>query len=128
MSLDHHVVIPGKVSNTQLQAFYQTAHLYWSMSEHEGFGIPLIESMWFDVPVLAFKSSAVPETLEKAGLMFTTKKDLRSLAALAKILVWDPELRAKVISAQRERRRAFLPETVWPKLDEIIRKMERQFR
>ena len=128
LSLDHHVVIPGKVSNTQLQAFYQTAHLYWSMSEHEGFGIPLIESMWFDVPVLAFKSSAVPETLEKAGLMFTTKKDLRSLAALAKILVWDPELRAKVISAQRERRRAFLPETVWPKLDEIIRKMERQFR
>ena len=49
--LQNHVTITGKVSDRELQAYFKTAHLYWSMSEHEGFGVPLIEAMWFDVPV-----------------------------------------------------------------------------
>jgi len=119
-----HVVLTGQVNDRELHAYYRTAHLFWSMSEHEGFCIPLIEAMWFDVPVLAYKSSAVPETLGEAGIMFTSNEDLVSVAALAKLLVRDEDLRTKVLRAQRRRRSAFLPESVWTKLNELIAKME----
>jgi glycosyltransferase involved in cell wall biosynthesis len=107
LNLKNYVLISGQVNDAQLLAFYRTAHLFWSMSEHEGFGVPFVEAMWFDVPVLAYKSSAVPETLGEAGLMFTSKDDLIQVAALAKILVKDNLLRSKVINMQRKRRNHF---------------------
>lgn len=107
LNLTKYVLISGQVNHAQLLAFYRTAHLFWSMSEHEGFGVPLVESMWFDVPVLAYSSSAVPETLGEAGLMFTSKDDLVQMAALAKLLVKNNLLRSKVINMQRRRRNYF---------------------
>ncbi|WP_017302679.1 glycosyltransferase family 4 protein [Spirulina subsalsa] len=127
LNLNDRVIITGKVNETQLLAFYRTAHLFWSMSEHEGFGVPLIESMWFDIPVLAYKSSAVPETLQAAGLMFTHKDDLVSIAALAKLLIHDLDLRDKVIRAQQQQRHRFLPTSIQPYLDTIIHQLEQVF-
>ncbi len=124
--LTQHVVLTGQVKDSELQAYYRTAHLFWSMSEHEGFCIPLIEAMWFDVPILAYKSSAVPETLGEGGILFTSKEDLVSVAALAKLLVRDDDLRTKALRAERRRRTAFLPECIWPRLDELIARMEGQ--
>lgn len=121
------VVLAGKVSDAALAAYYSSAHLFWSMSEHEGFCVPLVEAMWFDIPVLAFKSSAVPETLGKSGIMFTKKDDRVAVAALAKLLVKDGGLRDKVLSAQRKRREDFLPHRVWPRLDDLIHRMETTF-
>ena len=125
LGLNPNVILTGKVSDRQLQAYYRTAHLYWSMSEHEGFGVPLIEAMWFDVPVLAYKSTAVPETLGNAGILFTSKDDLVKVAAMAKILVRDDDLRAKVLRAQRKRRLDFLPQAVLPELEKMIAVMEK---
>ena len=122
--LDQHVILTGNVSESDLQAYYQTAHLIWSMSEHEGFCVPLIEAMWFDVPVLAFKSTAVPETLKTAGILFKSKEDLKAVAALAKLMVHDKPLRKMVIEAQRKRRSDFLPERIWPLLSELISRIE----
>jgi glycosyltransferase involved in cell wall biosynthesis len=125
--LSQHVVLTGKVTDAELHAYYRTADLFWTMSEHEGFCVPLIEAMWFDVPILAYKSTAIPETLEKAGMMFTSKKDMTSVAALAKLLVRDQGLRKSVLSAQRKRRKFFLPERLLPQLDRLIKRMEEQF-
>lgn len=122
--LGKYTLIPGKVNETQLLAFYRTSHLFWSMSEHEGFGVPLVEAMWFDVPVLAYKSSAIPETLGEAGVMFTHKDELVKVAALAKLLVKDEELRTKVVVAQQRRRENFTQEIVQQKLDNLILKLE----
>jgi glycosyltransferase involved in cell wall biosynthesis len=111
LGLGSSVLLPGSIGNEQLAAYYRTAHLFWSMSEHEGFCVPLIESMWFDIPIFAFKRAAVPETLGEAGLMFSHKDDLPGLAALAHLLVTDAALREKLIRAQRTRRlerRSFL--------------------
>ena len=126
--LMNHVVFTGKVTDEELQAYYRTAHLFWSMSEHEGFCIPLIESMWFDVPILAYKSSAVPETLHQAGMMFNDKSDLTSIAALANLLVKDNKLKLKVLKSQKKRRQDFLPHVIWPKFDNIIKQMDHQFK
>jgi glycosyltransferase involved in cell wall biosynthesis len=114
------VILTGHVNDAQLAAYYRTAHLFWSMSEHEGFCVPLIEAMWFDVPILAYKSSAVPETLATAGLLLTTKDQLSEVAAVVKLLVHDSTLRDAVLKAQRQRRQDFLPERIWPALDRIV--------
>ena len=128
LGLMNHVALTGQVTDEELQAYYRTAHLFWSMSEHEGFCIPLIESMWFDVPILAYKSSAVPETLHQAGMMFNDKNDLTSIAALANLLVKNKKLRLNVLKSQRKRREAFLPHVIWPKFDNIIKQMEYQLK
>ena len=124
LGLTEHVIISGQSNDAQLLAFYRTAHLFWSMSEHEGFCVPIVESMWFDIPVLAYKSSAVPETLGEAGLMFTSKDDLVMVAALAKLLVRDHSLRSKIIKAQRQRRNHFLPDVVCDRLSDLVLKIE----
>jgi glycosyltransferase involved in cell wall biosynthesis len=123
-NLSELVILAGQVNDAQLLAYYRTAHLLWSMSEHEGFCVPLIEAMWFDLPILAYKSTAVPETLGEAGLMFNTKHDLVKVAALAKLLVKDESLKSKVIYAQRKRRESFLTTAVIQKLNNLILMME----
>ena len=124
LNLQEFVVLPGQVNDSQLLAFYRTADLFWSMSEHEGFCVPLIEAMWFDIPVLAYKSSAVPETLGEGGLMFTSKENLVQVAALAKLLIRNPQLREKVLNAQKKRRQFFLSSNLALDLDRLISKME----
>jgi glycosyltransferase involved in cell wall biosynthesis len=116
LGLQARVILTGHVSDAELSALYRRASLFWSMSEHEGFGVPLIEAMWWDVPVLAYKSSAVAETMGEGGIIFDDKSDLRRVAALAKLMVRDDELRAKVLAAQRRRRRDFLPELILPQV------------
>ena len=108
------MLLTDSVTDVQLAAYYSCADLFWSMSEHEGFCVPLIEAMWFDVPVLAYKSTAVPETLGEAGLMFTSKDSLETVAALAHRVVSERKIADAVINAQRQRRLAFLPERVQP--------------
>ncbi|MEY2558432.1 MAG: hypothetical protein QOE34_1857 [Verrucomicrobiota bacterium] len=127
LGLEQSVVFTGSITDAQLQAYYRTAHLFWSMSAHEGFGVPLIEAMWFDLPILAFKSSAVPETLGEAALMFDQETKLVEVAALARLLVADRSLRDNMISAQRKRRLEFLPGKVAPLLKNIVRELSATF-
>lgn len=124
LGLADDVLITGKVESTVLSAYYQAAHLFWSMSEHEGFCVPLVEAMWFDVPILAYSSSAIPETLGAGGLMFTDKSDLARIAALATVVARDEAVRRPIRRAQRSRRTAFLPEVVMAKVDALIRQFE----
>jgi glycosyltransferase involved in cell wall biosynthesis len=118
------VLLTGKVSDAQLQAYYRTAHLYCSMSEHEGFGVPLIEAMWFDVPVLAYKSSAVSETMGCGGLLFTSKDDFAQIAHLAKKIIQDRKLKKAILNGQRLRRQHFIPSAVEAKIDFIVNCMQ----
>ncbi len=89
-----------------LAAVYRTASVYVCLSEHEGFCVPLLEAMAADVPVLAYASSAVPETLGGAGLLFEPK-DLEWAAELLGALAYDDQLRRRVIEGQRARLRDF---------------------
>src|SRR5262249_34439933 len=53
------VVFLGHVDHDDLLACYAAAHVFVSMSEHEGFGVPFVESMLLRVPVLAYSATAV---------------------------------------------------------------------
>ena len=83
-----------------LATYYRTARVYISLSEHEGFCVPLLEAMAADVPVLAYASTAVPDTLGGAGVQFAPK-DLEYAAELLGELAYNDELAAQVIAGQR---------------------------
>ncbi|HEV2904964.1 MAG TPA: glycosyltransferase, partial [Pyrinomonadaceae bacterium] len=95
-------------------------HLYWSASEHEGFGAPLIEAMWFDVPVLALSATAVPETIAAAGACYEIEEEVSTVARRAYQLTHDEAARRVVIAAQRKRRLDFTSASVQPILIELV--------
>jgi L-malate glycosyltransferase len=105
------VVFTGHVDHAELLACYAEADVFISMSAHEGFGVPLVEAMLMDVPVLAYRAGAVPDTLGGAGVQFTEKR-VDEVAEMAERLATDAALREAVLAGQRGRLRAFAPETV----------------
>ena len=109
----------GPVPDDDLAAFYRWADVYVSLSEHEGFCVPLIEAMAADVPVLAYAAGAVPETLGGAGVLFTPK-DLELAAETMGMLVYDRGLRDAVIAGQRRRLADFADDRIEAKLMEWL--------
>ncbi len=95
-------VFTGAVPDDELATYYRTARAYVSLSEHEGFCVPLVEAMAADVPVLAYASTAVSDTLAGAGVQFFPK-DLELAAELLGELAYNRSLRTKVIEEQRRR-------------------------
>jgi hypothetical protein len=100
--LNDRFVFTGPVPDEELAVYYRHAAVYVSMSEHEGFCVPLVEAMAADVPVLAYAAAAVPDTLGGAGVQFAPK-DLEHAAELLGALAFDDRLRADVIAGQRRR-------------------------
>jgi glycosyltransferase involved in cell wall biosynthesis len=109
----------GALSDWELAAFYRHASVYISMSEHEGFCVPLVEAMAMGVPIMAYASSAVPETLGGAGVTFTPK-DMEYAAELLGQLAFDDEVRHRVIEGQYRRLQAFGDEALRSGLDRIL--------
>jgi glycosyltransferase involved in cell wall biosynthesis len=105
------VVFTGHVDHDDLLACYAAADVFVSMSEHEGFGVPLVEAMLTGVPVLAYAAAAVPDTLGGAGIQFT-EKNVGEVAELAHTLATDDALRGVVLEGQRRRLAAFAPASI----------------
>jgi glycosyltransferase involved in cell wall biosynthesis len=101
----------GHVSISELAAYYRLAHVFVSMSEHEGFGIPLVEAMRFGVPIVAYASTAVPETLGDAGIL-TTRKDYPVIAETVHLLHTDVAFRSRIVARQHRRARSFEREAI----------------
>jgi len=96
----------GHIPDEEMYALYKASDVFLSLSEHEGFGLPFMESMVFDVPIVAYNCTAVPFTLDGAGILIDSK-DIARTAELVNIVKTDPELRRKVIQGQRRRVEAF---------------------
>lgn len=114
------VVFAGHVSTSELVAYYQTASVYLCMSEHEGFGVPFTESMHFGVPIIAYKGSAVPETLGGSGILVMTR-DYPLIAELIGLVIEDEALRDRIVARQRVRLASFTPQAVRERLAALLR-------
>ena len=109
----------GPVPDEDLAAFYRWADAYVSLSEHEGFCVPLVEAMAADVPIVAYAAGAVPETLGGAGLLFAPK-DLEVAAELLGSVVYDRDVRAAVLDGQRRRLQDFTPNRIEERLCQVL--------
>src|SRR5439155_4319978 len=86
--LDDRFLFTGPVPDEELAVYYRHAAVYLTLSEHEGFCVPLVEAMATDVPILAYSAAAVPDTLGGAGVEFAPK-DLELAAELLGALAFD---------------------------------------
>ena len=95
--VDVHFV--GQVSDQELTAYYEIADLFLCASEHEGFCVPIVEAFYKQVPVLAYAATAVPTTMDGAGVLFDTK-DPRHVAALMDAVIGNDRLQDAIVEGQ----------------------------
>jgi len=101
----------GRVDFAELLACFKLADVYLSMSEHEGFGVPLIESYYLGLPVVAYAAGAVEETMNGGGILIH-EKDFAKTAALLDVLHKDEVFRKKIVHSQKKALEKFSQENV----------------
>jgi glycosyltransferase involved in cell wall biosynthesis len=89
----------GHVRNEELSALYEVADLFLCASEHEGFCVPLVEAFYKRVPVLAYAATAVPATMDGAGILYDTK-DPEYVARLMEAVLDVPQISDSIVRSQ----------------------------
>ncbi len=90
------------LTQSQLKSVYQAASVFLTMSEHEGFCIPVLEAMMFGIPVVAKHRAAIPEVMKGNGILIDCFQ-ASVVADIVYTLCYDTELRKKVIRGQHQR-------------------------
>jgi glycosyltransferase involved in cell wall biosynthesis len=89
----------GHVTNEDLTAIYDVADLFLCASEHEGFCVPIVESFYKGVPVVAYAATAVPATMDRGGVLYETK-DPFHIARIVQAVLDDEQVAAAVVASQ----------------------------
>jgi glycosyltransferase involved in cell wall biosynthesis len=105
------ITFTGSLAPGELHDYYRAAQVFVGCSEHEGFGVPVLEAMRFDVPVVAYAAAATPEIVGDGGLLLDRKDPLLFATAVKEVLANDV-LRRELVAAGRKRVEMFdLPVT-----------------
>lgn len=104
--LSDSVYLTGKVDDESLREHYRQADLFISLSEHEGFGIPLVEAMVYQVPVAAYAVGAIESTLGGAGVLLNSKHYPTLVQALLPVVL-NPQVRRSLVLQQNQRLTSF---------------------
>lgn len=91
----------GHVSDEELVAFYDIADLFLCASEHEGFCVPIVEAFYKQIPVVAYAATAVPDTMDGAGVLFDDKDPVH-VAALMDAVVSNAPMQDRIVQGQLE--------------------------
>jgi glycosyltransferase involved in cell wall biosynthesis len=89
----------GHVTNEELTAYYEVADLFLCASEHEGFCVPLVEAFHMGVPVVARAATAVPATLDGAGVLYDDL-DPHHVASILDAVLSDRDLATRIVRSQ----------------------------
>ena len=108
LGLDDAVSFTDRVSLNELRTCYEASDVLLYGSRHEGFGVPLVEAMYFGLPIFAYAAAAVPETLGGAGVLFNHWANAE-LAEMLHLLCTDADLRRQISEGQRRRLADFDP-------------------
>lgn len=111
LNLQDHVIFTGHIKTEELLGLYHSSQVFLCMSEHEGFCVPLLEAMYFGVPIIAYNCTAIPYTLGNSGLL-VDEKDCASIAELIHLVVSDETISQQLILKQRGRYKFFSNENL----------------
>lgn len=95
------VIFTGHTKFDEILGYYKSADIFLCMSEHEGFCIPVVEAMHFQVPVVAYASTAVPYTMQNQGAIIDDKNPAYVARVIDKI-VKIKKLQNRIIETQNE--------------------------
>ena len=116
---------PGKLDDIALINRYARAGVFVSLSRHEGFGVPLLEAMAAQIPVVALASSAVTETMGGAGVLLNSSDPHDVSRAVEKVMT-DSEFRNEVLWRQNRRLEKITTFNVSDALHRVIQKISGQ--
>ena len=119
------VYITGSVPFQNLIAYYRIADVFLCMSEHEGFCVPIVEAMYFNVPVVAYKSSAVPGTIGDSGILLK-EKDFLLTAAVINEVSTNEILSNWIIERQQDKIKDYYYNNVATKIVGILKSISRE--
>jgi glycosyltransferase involved in cell wall biosynthesis len=100
------VTLTGFVPDEELAWLYGHTVLYTFPSLSEGFGLPGLEAMLYDVPVVASNATTLPEVYGDAAEYFNPR-DPKDIAHAIDTLIDDPERQKQLIAAGRKRTQQF---------------------
>jgi glycosyltransferase involved in cell wall biosynthesis len=106
-----------------LNAYYRLADVFLCLSEHEGYGAPLVEAMHFGLPVIAFDAGAVRETLQGGGLLIK-EKEPEVVAELLGMVTGDRPIREAVLKTQERALARIRSVDIGETLDELLGQVE----
>jgi glycosyltransferase involved in cell wall biosynthesis len=106
LGLAQRVLAVGKVTSEQLNLLYSFAALLVFPSLYEGFGLPPLEAMRCEVPVVASNSSCLPEILGDAALYFDPYS-VDDMTDKLNLVLQEAGLRRELISKGKERSHFF---------------------
>jgi glycosyltransferase involved in cell wall biosynthesis len=104
--LDKHVRFFGFQTAATLVAFYRLARAFVFPSLYEGFGLPPLEAMANQTPVMTSNLSSLPEVVGDAAVL-VDPYDTQSIADGIRRVVTDEPLRQELIARGRQRVQAF---------------------
>jgi glycosyltransferase involved in cell wall biosynthesis len=96
----------GRIPRADLNMLLWGASALVFPSLHEGFGLPVIEAMARDLPVVVADASCLPDVAGEAGLV-VAPHDVSGWVDAINRVVNEPELARQLVSAGRERTAAF---------------------
>jgi len=123
LSVADQVIFTGSVTGSQLKSLYVAADIFLCTSEHEGFCVPLVEAMYFRVPIIAWGKTAVPETMGGCGFVLEHWDELQCASYISE-LVNDTDLATRFGDLGRKRyQEVFSPAVLHRKLFDIIARL-----
>lgn len=102
LGLDGCVEMVAELTGPELRAYYRSADIYVCLSEHEGFGAPLLEAFDAGLPVVAYAAGAIPEILGAAGLSLASTRPTVVAATVERVLR-DVGLQRSLVERGRKR-------------------------
>lgn len=115
----------GFLSDSQLVAYYKSASCFAFLSKYEGFGLPILEAMECDTPLLLASASSLPEVAADAAL-YVDPDDIESIANGLRQLCSDEALRRSLIHKGRLRRQIYRADVSSAKLWDLIKRVSQQ--
>lgn len=114
------VIFTGPVTTSEIKSLYVSADVFLCTSEHEGFCVPLVEAMYFRLPIVAWGTTAVTETIGASGFVVDDWDEWQLACAIAE-MTDDPDLANQFGALGRTRyQEGFSPRVLERKLCDLI--------
>jgi glycosyltransferase involved in cell wall biosynthesis len=126
LGLEDRVAMAGYLSGSELSLEYHDATMFVLPSWSEGFPTVLAEAMDAGLALVTTRiRGAADHLVEGENALFVEPRDRKALASAIVKVLQDPELRARMASANRERIRIFDPDVVGREYLEVLRTVVR---
>ncbi len=120
--LQERVIFVGFITDEEKILLLKQAKAFIYLSLYEGFGIPLIEAMSLNTPVISSNASCLPEVVDNAGILVDSY-DIEEITKAIKVLVHNPLISKEYKDKGLERAKKFTWESMVKNTYDIYKKL-----